>query len=108
MPRRVMSVRLFLASPSDVSEERCVVEKTVGEINRSVARALGVTVDLMRWEDVVPAMGRPQQVILDQLDIEDTDLFVGVLWSRFGSPTGKARSGTEEEFTIAYRSWEAT
>jgi hypothetical protein len=34
------------------------------------------------------------------------DIFVGILWKRFGTPTGKAESGTEEEFNIAYANWQ--
>ena len=49
--------------------------------------------------------GTAEQIILDQAVIEDTDLFVGILWNRFGTETGKANSGTEEEFDIAYRAW---
>lgn len=107
MPKLVTAVRLFLASPADVSEERAIVQNVVAELNRSIARALGVFVDLLRWEDVLPGMGRPQQIILDQADIDDTDVFVGILWNRFGTPSGKSHSGTEEEFDVAYRAWHA-
>lgn len=34
------------------------------------------------------------------------DIFVGIMWRRFGTETKVAGSGTEEEFPIAYRSWE--
>jgi hypothetical protein len=30
------------------------------------------------------------------------------MWKRFGTPTGKAESGTEEEFQLACRQWEST
>jgi hypothetical protein len=54
-------------------------------------------------------MGRPQQVIFDQLPVRNWDVFVGILWTRFGIPslgsnviTGNdANSGTEEEFAAA-------
>src|SRR6185295_18128592 len=49
-----------------------------------------------------------------QLPAESWDLFVGILWLRFGSRSGASdpetmkpyESGTEEEFQLAYRSWE--
>lgn len=61
-------------------------------------------------------MGRPQQVILDSFPAEKWDIFIGVLWSRFGTPTGAVhpetgqpfQSGTEEEFTLAIRQWQET
>jgi len=39
---------------------------------------------------------RPQAIINNQL-LEQTDLLVAVFWTRLGSPTGKAASGTVEE-----------
>lgn len=35
-------------------------------------------------------------------DIPEYDLFIGLLWLRFGTPTKNFGSGTEEEFEIAY------
>jgi hypothetical protein len=59
-------------------------------------------------------MGRPEKIIFDQLKPDSWDIFIGILWHRFGTPpkkkdplTGKEYlSGTEEEFRIAYRLWE--
>lgn len=67
----------------------------------------------MDWRAVVPDAGRPQQVIFDQLKPTSWDVFVGILWHRFGTPSGATNlqmgkellSGTEEEFTTAYNLW---
>ena len=99
-------LRVFLASPGDLHSERSAMERIVGEMNRTIAKDLGWVIDLVRWEEMLPAAGRPQQVILDQADFNSLDAFVGVLWNRFGSPTGKAASGTEEEFVNAMKLWE--
>ena len=50
------------------------------------------------WEhDSTPEIGEePQQVINRQL-LKDADLLVAMFWTRIGSPTGKAASGTVEE-----------
>jgi hypothetical protein len=32
---------------------------------------------------------------------DDWDMFVGIMWSRFGTPTGRSGSGTQEEFERA-------
>ena len=111
----VRRVRLFVASPGDVAEERERLGRVVEQLNRGVARKLNLVVELVRWEThAVPEMGRPQQVILDQLGKEEWDIFIGVLWLRFGTPTGAAdarsgvafESGTEEEFAFVYRLWQ--
>jgi tetratricopeptide (TPR) repeat protein len=105
-------LRIFAASPSDTAAERAKV-KTVAEQLKPLADALGIVLDVDDWSEVVPDMGRPQQVILDQLKPTSWDVFIGILWHRFGTAPGdkdpqtqKAYlSGTEEEFNTAYRLW---
>ncbi len=50
------------------------------------------------WEThAAPSLdARPQAVINDQL-VRDCDMLVGIFWTRLGSPTGEAESGTIEE-----------
>lgn len=104
--RRVTTIRLFLASPGDVKAERDILDGVVNEVNQTLD-ALGHTTEIrvLRWErDSVPDSGRPQGVINRQ--IPPYDIFVGIMWTRFGSPTGEAGSGTEEEFNLARQRWE--
>ncbi len=113
MPKQVTEtkLRVFLASPSDVPDERKRVQQIIEAMNKAEARTLGITFELLKWEDAAPGMGRPEQVLLDQLAPEKWDIFIGVLWLRFGSGTGGIDpdtqkpylSGTEEEFKEAYR-----
>jgi hypothetical protein len=49
-------------------------------------------------------MGDAQAVINQQ--IQPYDIFIGILWTRFGTPTGAYESGTEEEFQRALTSWQ--
>jgi len=50
------------------------------------------------WEyNAVPTMGdRPQEIINKQV-LKNADLLVGIFWTRIGTPTGKAVSGSVEE-----------
>lgn len=108
-------VRIFVASPSDMKAERDRVAKVVSRLNQSTARQLGLLLDFADWSTYVrPSMGqRPEAVILEQLGIDTMDVFIGLLWLKFGSPTGAEdpvshipyASGTQEEFMLAYRSW---
>ncbi len=52
----------------------------------------------VKWEtSTTPLLGgRPQAIINDQI-VEDADLLVGVFWTRLGTNTGEAVSGTTEE-----------
>jgi hypothetical protein len=47
----------------------------------------------------------PQGIVDENLRIADCDLFVGILWNRFGTPTADGKTGTEHEFSIAHEAW---
>ena len=49
--------------------------------------------------------GGPQDVINQQIG-NDYDIFLGIMWGSFGSPTHHAGSGTKEEFDRAFSRWE--
>jgi hypothetical protein len=114
----IQRLRIFLASPSDVSEERNRVKKVVDELNEpgGLAEQYNVSIQILDWGHVVANMGMAEHVILNQLRVEQWDIFIGILWTRFGSPTGNKdndtglpfNSGTEEEFKSGYRAWKAT
>ena len=91
-------LRVFLASPSDLEAERKEMKKLVDRINSTIRRTNWI-VELLGWEDRLPGYGRPQAQINE--DVDACDLFVGVLWRRWGSPTGEFKSGFEEEFERA-------
>jgi hypothetical protein len=95
--RRVLNI--FLASPSDLQEERRITREIVDRINRVLGRSLGWQIELLGWEDTLPGLSRPQALI--NKDVDSCDLFLGILWRRWGQPTGKYESGFEEEYTQA-------
>lgn len=91
-------IKVFLASPGDLAEERKTAKAIVDEFNSQLADALGYQVELVGWEDTLPGVGRPQAII--NRDLDGCDLFVGMLWKRWGTPPGTEpyTSGFEEEF----------
>jgi hypothetical protein len=95
--RDVLTV--FIGSPGDLQEERKAARQVVDRLNRNVGRNLGLHVDLRGWEDTLPGAGRPQEIINE--DLMDSDLFVGLLYRRWGSPSGEYTSGFEEEYELA-------
>jgi hypothetical protein len=98
------TIKIFLASPSDVEGERDALSALVREINDVLAflapdRALRL--QLVRYEtDTYPDIGQAQEVINRQIPV-DYDIFVGVMWKRVGTPTATSSSGTIEEFRRA-------
>jgi hypothetical protein len=100
-----LQFRLFLASPGDVSSEREALARVIQEVNQTHGTPLGYGIELLRWEShTTPSGGRPQGVI--NMQIPAYDIFVGIMWRRFGTPTGVAGSGTEEEYRVAYQKWQ--
>lgn len=96
-------LQVFVASPSDVKDERTLLDGVISEFNKTWGVRNGVILELLKWETHShPAFGNDaQDVINDQIG-DDYDIFVGIMWGRFGSSTKRAESGTEEEFNRAY------
>ena len=98
-------IRVFVASPGDVSEERDIASHVVGEMNRVFGSSLGVQLEVVRWEThAIPDVGTDAQDVINR-QIGDFDVLVGIMWRRFGSPTRRSRSGTGEEFERAFQSF---
>jgi preprotein translocase subunit SecE len=91
-------LQVFLASPGDLVPERQISREVVDEVNDSI-KPLRLHIDLLGWEDTRPGVGRPQAII--NKDVDACDLFVGLMWRHWGSPTGEHSSGFEEEFERA-------
>ena len=106
--RTVRSIRVLVASPSDVGAERGAV-KSIGEYVTHVLGVKNARIDILMVEtNVTPAIGtRAQAVVNDQLGA-DYDILLGIMGARFGTSTGKAGSGTEEEFREAVDRWKKT
>lgn len=47
--------------------------------------------------DSSPDMGERAQAVINRQIVDESEILVAVLWSRFGTPSGMAQSGTEEE-----------
>lgn len=93
-------LRIFLASPGDVQEERDRAQALVDELNEALADSLQCQLRLLKWESVEPGYGRPQEIINRKVD--RCDIFLGLLHRRWGQPTGADyTSGFEEEFERA-------
>jgi hypothetical protein len=106
MPTDARVIRIFAASPKDVADHREALRDVVDELNQSLLADRSIILQLKTWLDVAPDMGRPEEVILDQ--IAEFEIFIGIMGQRFGSSTGKYEAGTEEEFYTAYDRWQET
>lgn len=91
-------VKVMIASPGDVAEERQAIRDLVSEWNYIHAEDRGLVLMPIGWEThSSPTMGERPQAIINRQVLAECDLLVAVFWTRLGSPTGKAASGTVEE-----------
>lgn len=102
MARSIELLSVFVASPSDVDTERKAVKRVIEELNLSLAPGRNQRLDLIGWETHVrPAISTdPQQAINDQLP-DNHDFIIAIFWTRLGTPTPRAASGTLEEIERA-------
>jgi hypothetical protein len=89
---------ILIASPSDLAEERRPATEAVNEWNAQHAVAESVVLLPVKWEThATPQSGvRPQEAINRQL-VRGCDILVGMFWTKIGTSTGVAESGTVEE-----------
>lgn len=90
--------RVLVASPSDCAHERKIIPEVIAAWNAVHSLSVAAIIEPVLWETHSrPGMGsRPQEVINRQL-VANCDLVIGAFWTRLGTPTGVAESGTAEE-----------
>jgi len=93
------TVRILIASPSDVSAERDIAEKIINGLEIPCEREnLMIRPIAKRWETDVPAlMGKSAQDIVNEWLVDDSACAVCIFWTRIGTPTDNAVGGAVEE-----------
>jgi hypothetical protein len=91
-------LKVMIASPGDVVQERGVVTQEIHRWNDANAPARQLVLLPVKWEThSTPQLGaHPQSIINHQL-LDDADIVVGIFGTRIGTPTEEHVSGTVEE-----------
>ena len=91
-------VKVMIASPGDVATERRAAREVIHEWNAVHAADRRTVLLPVAWEtNATPAMGDRAQEIINKQLLRGADLLIAVFWTRLGTPTGMAKSGTIEE-----------
>ena len=108
MPQSLTILKVLVSSPNDLAEEREIVAEAIEELNALWRKGANFELKLLRWEtDARPGLGSDAQEVINRQVGDDYDVFLGIMGARFGTPTGRAASGTEEEFERAKARYEA-
>lgn len=89
---------VMIASPGDIRQERLLAREALWNWNYLHCERMKIVLMPIGWDThSAPAMGdRPQGIINKQVG-ERSDLLIGIFWTRLGTPSGEADSGTVEE-----------
>ncbi len=91
-------IKVLVASPSDVSEERSLVKEVINEWNSLNAEERRVTLQPILWElDAAPETGERTQEIINTQIVDSCHFAIGIFWTRIGTDTGVAPGGAVEE-----------
>ena len=107
MPKSLTQYRVFIGSPGGLEEERKRFGALLEKYSKLHGEPAGVVFHPVGWEDTLGGVGRPQELI--NQDLEPCDFAIFVFHDRWGTPTGSGKSsGTEEELEIAERLYAET
>ena len=102
MPYDGRVYRILIASPSDVEDEREIAVRVIQEWNDLHSHGRKIVILPLRWEThTAPEFNMRPQEVINRAIVDECDLLVGIFWTRIGSPTGAADSGTLEEIERA-------
>ncbi len=98
--RQLTQYRVFIGSPGGLAEERNCFRSKLEKFSALHGEHRGALFHPVGWEDTIGGVGRPQELINE--DLKQCDYAVFVLHDRWGAPTGSGHaSGTEEEWALA-------
>lgn len=98
MPFTAHVVQVLIASPGDVAAERQALREAIWAWNDEHAAAYRVVLLPVSWETHSrPELGDHPQHLIDRQVAEQADVLIGVFWTRLGTPTPDAASGTVHE-----------
>lgn len=106
-----IEIRVFISCPRDVQKERNIVKEVCRNLSNDFQEKK-IIFSAIEWESIVGDFGERAQEVINK-SISNYDIYIGIWWMKFGSKTGginphtneEFESGTEEEFTIAYKNW---
>jgi hypothetical protein len=87
-------INIAIASPGDVRDEHNAVPNVFNRWNEANSDAF---LHPKMWEMSAPALGDHPQHILNPKILDESDLLVAIFWTKLGTPTPTANSGTVEE-----------
>ncbi len=105
-------IKILVSCPGDVTPEKEHIKRLCKDFSDENSGNSNISFTVLDWKDFVGIYGiRPQEQLNEYFG--DYDVYIGILWKRFGTKPGSENSdgkenesGTEEEFYIAIDNYE--
>ena len=102
MPRVLRQLTIFVSATSESHGEVSALRRIGEDLSRRLEKTHQLTLRVVAWpDDVRPGVNVDPQAEINRQLGSDCDIYIGILGTRFGTPTPKAGSGTAEEFNAA-------
>ncbi|REC47821.1 hypothetical protein [Chryseobacterium pennipullorum] len=106
--KKVNVLRIFLASPGDVKAEREMIFALKEDLDLLIGKDKNIKFEIVNWErNTYPGKGIDAQDVINEQINGEYDVFIGIFWQRFGTPTNRYESGTLEEYENAKKKYES-
>ena len=98
MPSNVIQYKVLISCPGDIDSDIEIITKAIQSFNDIYSDTVDTMLLPKYWRSsgFAQSGGKPQEILNKQL-VDDCDVAIAVFWTRFGTPTDKYGSGTEEE-----------
>lgn len=97
---RILGV--FLSSPSGLEAERKAVRDVIAQVNADLGTTFRLHFNVVGSDThAVPGVSSDPQAVINQQALDMSDVYLGIMWHRYGTATPRAGSGTQEEFDRA-------
>ncbi|WP_144560366.1 DUF4062 domain-containing protein [Shouchella miscanthi] len=101
----VKLIKIFIASPSDVLEQRNEVERLILDWNNEHSDTNNIVLMPIRWENnstASYAVNSSGQAIINEQIVRSSDILIAIFGNKIGTRTANNKSGTIEEINVFY------
>ncbi len=84
-------MKIFLASPGDIANYRQAALRVADRLNEESGVKLGseLFLEVVDWsQHIAPLMSLPEDAVLEEISVEEHDVFLGLAWLRFDGLAG--------------------
>lgn len=102
MATQIIKLNIFISGTSETDAEKSALKTIADELSGMLEKTNNLSLGVIGWPDTFrPGVNDDLQKEINRQVEGQYDIYIGLLGSRFGTPTPRAGSGTEEEFNVA-------